>query len=126
MKFFTYLPLFIALSCSSSLKEEDCQALDWKIQGRRDAAQGLSLTMFKTYQRNCLSQQPYQAQEKLYNQGYDSGLKNYCNFHTGFILGETQELISKTCDLARFPEFLKGYKEGKKKGKKKALPKKGL
>jgi hypothetical protein len=113
-------------SCSSSIRDEDCKNLNWKEQGSRDAARGLSLSMFETHQKICLQGASFQKEIKLYKLGYQQGQKKYCHYRIGKLLGVSGSPINPSCDQVKFPLYYKGYEEGAKESKKKALQRKGL
>lgn len=112
MKRSLLLSLIAITSCTApSIKEEDCKDPDWHRLGEVDGAKGLSLEMLD-YHIGICKPKIESAVRSLYIKGHENGLKKYCVYRTGFLLGEEGQQASKLCEHKRYDEFHKGYKEG--------------
>jgi len=103
------------------LREEDCLQRDWTLQGKIDAQKGLSKDMYSTYLRVC-GLKPQETRREMYTSGYREGQKYYCNYQSGFLVGESGREFPTVCPKDLYPNYRKGFLFGQKKGLSKKAP----
>ena len=101
----------IFTGCSSL--EKSCVGINWHEMGRQDSTQGLPFEeMFSERQEMC-SLDPESVYTEAYKNGFQDGLREYCNFKTGYIYGFSQlEKKEKSCPPSLQELFSYGYKLG--------------
>ena len=113
LKYFFILILssFVFISCSHL--DSNCSEINWHELGRQDSATGLKKEeSFAKRQKMCpISSDSIYAQ--AYENGFLSGLTNYCNFKTGYIYSLSQmKLEVSSCPEDLKIKYLKGYETG--------------
>lgn len=102
-------PLF--LSCSHL--SVNCLEVNWHELGRQDSTRGLKREISFKQRRKVCPIEPDSIYAKAYHNGFSTGLKEYCNFKTGYIYSlsqMSQEVDGCPEDLKM--EFVKGYEVG--------------
>lgn len=103
--------LFVLSSCNSL--NSSCLDVNWYELGQQDSTRGLKKEVsFAQRQKICpLASDSIYA--KAYKNGFDAGLREYCNFKTGYIysLSQMEQEIS-ACPENLKVEFIKGYEAG--------------
>lgn len=94
---------------------------DWYVQGFSDGERGYDSEMFKTHIMVC-EEDITEEKQSRYSEGYRKGAERYCKYRQGFLVGESGRPLPRVCKGRNYPQFIKGYNEGKKK----ALKEEGL
>ncbi|SFO40543.1 Protein of unknown function [Cohaesibacter marisflavi] len=105
---FLLLPL---LAGCASLSQEECQTGDWGAVGANDAMEGRDATRFSEHIEAC-SKYDIAPDKKLYEIGYQKGLRSYCTPSNGFSVGRNGYSYRQICPPASEPEFMRGYLRG--------------
>lgn len=107
--------VFVGLTlsaCSSNEKKADCQTRDWYEVGRSTGAKGAGPTEPRKLANYCKFEDS-SASYKLYLQGHNAGLAEYCTPETAFHMGRTNAPYSKgLCPSFLEDEFLAALKRG--------------
>ncbi len=101
-------------SCSPSqvtMRKEDCRNLNWEELGNIEGAKGLSVEMLDYHIKRCPPKLE-SASRSQYIKGHQNGVRRYCTYRTGFILGEVGDPIPKLCEALSYREFHKGFRDG--------------
>ncbi|MCB0362489.1 MAG: DUF2799 domain-containing protein [Bdellovibrionales bacterium] len=111
------LLLLLSSGCATHLNSakgglESCSKADWFELGRQDGARGLPLGNFEKRQAVCQST-TYLDQQKLYINGRNLGLVEYCQASNGYEIGRTGQLYFYVCPFPNETEFLTEYRRGR-------------
>lgn len=109
MKYLILIFMLPLISCSS-LTKEDCQKTNWKQQGFKDGAKGEGQAEYSNYWEQC-REHGVSINKSEYIEGYQAGLKKYCNYKSGYELGGVGGDPLSECDKIN-PSFARGYEEG--------------
>ncbi len=94
--------------------KEACQELDWYEMGRRDGSRGLADNSQRAVKVLC-EDTDQSLSEALYQNGFDSGIAQFCTYPVAFEQGRrNQQSSSTTCPLFLRDEFVRGYNNGQK------------
>lgn len=107
--------LFIILSlfgCSTTDSHHECQNMDWYELGRRAGTKGQPNKEDEDLVR-CQKSQT-EAHQKIYLNGYNSGLSEYCTLENGFALGKSGQPSQASCPTPLNEAFNIGYERGQK------------
>lgn len=99
--------LLVTVSGCSSISKEACLLGDWYQIGLFDGQNGLN-NKSADYQKDC-SEYQVQLDVKLYNEGRSEGLKSFCTYENGVLLGMSKEDYKKVCPAELSSAFLSGY-----------------
>ena len=73
--------------------KDRCEALDMKALGKKDAVEGYSRgSKFEWWSEDC-KQKSVALNRDLYDQGYNTGLLEYCSCETAFVAGVKEEIL---------------------------------
>ena len=112
----TYLfSLFFSFSFLSACNHLDrsCLEINWYELGRQDSAKGLKKEVSFAQKRKICPIKKGSIYAQAYKNGFDSGLKEFCNFKTGYIYSLSQiEKEVSACPENLKIEFIKGYEIG--------------
>lgn len=99
--------VLILLSGCTSISKEQCQLGDWYQIGVFDGQQGKT-SMAADYTKDCAE---HKATVDLahYNKGRAEGLKSYCSYENGTLIGEQGKEYQKVCPANLSSQFLEGY-----------------
>ncbi len=97
----------------ASLSKEECQVGNWFEYGRRDGSKGTATDALASHQKAC-ADYGVSPDKTEYLKGHNEGLKSYCTFENGKVLGERGRTDIGVCVGAHAREFSKGLGEGKK------------
>ena len=107
-----FLIFFLFLSACNHLNKS-CLEINWYEVGRQDSTRGLEWkNTFSERKRICALKKD-SSQAKAYKNGFDSGLREYCRFKTGYIYGLSKSKEQpKVCPEPLRKSFVNGYKAG--------------
>lgn len=103
---------FCFMSACSHL-DSTCLEINWYELGRQDSTRGLKRKVSFEQRREICPIDSDSIYAKAYQNGFDAGLREYCNFKTGYIysLSQMEQEVS-ACPKALKKEFIKGYEIG--------------
>ncbi len=105
---------FFAIACGHTDKPAaNCQELDWYEIGRRDGSKGLDFAGHKEVKTVC-AQSDHSTQEALYNNGFDSGIAQFCSPENAFEIGRSGQKLNNICPPMLKAAFAKRYEEGRR------------
>lgn len=108
--FLILLPLIFS-GCSSL--DKSCVGINWHEMGRQDSARGLSFNEVFSEKQEMCDLDPESVYTKAYRNGFQAGVREYCNFKTGYIYGFSQlEEKSDSCPPELREVFSYGYRLG--------------
>ncbi len=100
------------LAACASLSPEECKIADWKKIGFNDAMQGTDMRLVEHTQ--ACAKVNVQPNQSLYQQGYDQGARQFCNYDKGFEFGKANRNVGSICArIGMSKEFNTGYVQGK-------------
>lgn len=100
------------LAACASLSPEECKIADWKKIGFNDAMQGTDMRLVEHTQ--ACAKVNVQPNQSLYQQGYDQGARQFCNYDKGFEFGKANRNVGSICErIGMSKEFNTGYVQGK-------------
>ena len=103
--------LFATVLSCTTITKNDCDLTDWKAYGARDAADGEILYWYKKREAEC-KEHGVAPNKAEYLEGYNAGLKKYCTFENGRVLGTRDEDLKDVCP----PDLVQAFTEGWRKG----------
>ena len=104
--------LSLIFSGCSSL-DKSCVGVNWHEMGRQDSARGLSFNEVFSERQEMCDLDPESVYTKAYKNGFQTGIREYCNFKTGYIYGFSQlKEQSEGCPQNLKEVFSYGYKLG--------------
>ena len=87
--------------------------MNWYELGRQDSTRGLKKSDSFSERREICPLSSDSIYAKAYKNGFDAGLREYCNFKTGYIYSLSQmEKEVSACPGHLKLEFIKGYEAG--------------
>jgi len=95
------------VSGCSSISEEECLLGDWYQMGLADGQKG-EKNNAADYNKDC-AEYLVQVDIKLYNEGRNEGLKSFCTYENGVLLGKSNQSYNNVCPADLSNEFLSGY-----------------
>ena len=107
--------LLLLLGACTSLRKPaavKCQEADWYELGRRDGANGEKPKSLEGVKAICADSQQVSLYD-LYNNGYFSGLTEFCSLETAFELGRTGQNLAQICPADVQVNFKKRYSQGR-------------
>ena len=111
MQRYGLVPLFTlllgSLSGCASISQEECLLGDWYQIGLSDGQNGRS-NRAADYSKDC-SEYQVKMDLKSYNKGRSEGIKTYCSYDNGVLLGQSNQRYSNVCPAELSSEFLSGY-----------------
>ena len=112
-QFFIISLILLALSSACTHLDDSCMEINWYELGRQDSLKSSSKEKSLSYRREICPLQPDSIYTKAYENGFETGLREYCNFKTGYIysLSEMEQDVSACPDHLKM-EFAKGYEIG--------------
>jgi hypothetical protein len=100
------------LSGCMTLSGEDCRVADWKNIGLIDGHLGELPTHINDLQKSC-QESGATVDAVSYEEGWRTGLSDYCSPSGGFQAGESGRLYRGICPKEVEPEFIKQYLAGR-------------
>ena len=101
---------FILLGCSSVDKEQ-CQVANWEGVGKMDGQYGIP-NNYSNLVKVC-SAYKISPDKRMYDNGYKSGVKNFCNYQNGYMLGNEGQKMPTVCSPDLHAGFYRGFNQGK-------------
>lgn len=101
----------VILSACATTQEQACPDTDWYELGRRQGAQGRSAEEFSHRFASCNEEREASSQ-RLFQNGYNAGLVDYCSPDNGFYLGLNQYAYNQVCPATLEDEFVAEYQRG--------------
>lgn len=103
--------LLILVSCQT-LSKEECTSADWRVIGEQDGAAGRDpQKRFGDHAKSC-DKAGVTADQTLWNQGYQIGLRRFCTPLNGLGHGQKGGVYSNNCPVDLAPNFRVGYDLG--------------
>lgn len=111
--FFILYFALLALLGSCGHLDDRCMEINWYELGRQDSLKSSSKEQSLSYRREICPLRPDSIYTKAYENGFEAGLREYCNFKTGYIysLSEMEQDVS-ACPSHLKQEFATGYEVG--------------
>ena len=108
---FSCLLLVLPIACGHL--DDNCMEINWYELGRQDSLKSSSKEQSLSYRREICPLRPDSIYTKAYENGFEAGLREYCNFKTGYIysLSEMEQDVSVCPDHLKL-EFATGYEIG--------------
>lgn len=100
------------LNGCATLSEEQCIAGDWYGIGVSDGSQGYSYARLGDHTQACASH-GITPDARIYEQGRQQGLRNYCTPYVGFREGREGDSYAGVCPADLEGDFLAGYSDGR-------------
>ncbi|WP_273857183.1 DUF2799 domain-containing protein [Photobacterium sp. GSS17] len=97
----------LSLSGCASLSEEECQLGEWYQIGLADGQEGKK-NQSATYSKDCV-EYGVAVDVQRYNNGRSDGLKSYCSYNNGILVGQANKEYENVCPAELANEFLAGY-----------------
>ena len=98
----------------STFSRKDCEVMDWTAQGYKSAISGQSTAgPIAYFQRECGQENGIQPDTRLFNIGYEQGLKVFCSPEGGQLFGRSGGLYENTCPPNLEKLFLEKYQLGR-------------
>ncbi|MGX5201295.1 DUF2799 domain-containing protein [Aliikangiella sp. IMCC44632] len=105
--------IFISvLSGCATLSQDECLNANWNIIGMADGAKG-RLPSYISQHREACAEYSVVPNLEAYLKGHTQGVKEYCNYHNGFRVGESGGRHNGVCKGQLAAEFNKGVVAGK-------------
>ena len=101
-----------ALQGCATLSEADCLSADWAVMGESDGQQGVPLSEFNRYRRQC-AEYGVVPDTQAYMQGRERGLAVYCTHSSGYREGRSGARGEPVCPAALEPDFRSGFQLGR-------------
>jgi hypothetical protein len=92
----------------ATISEEQCRLGDWYQVGLADGQTGKK-NMAADYNKDCAEYKVSVDVEK-YNTGRETGLRSYCSYENGVLMGEQGSSYENVCPADLSKEFLSGYR----------------
>lgn len=99
------------LSGCATMDKSECTSANWEIIGFEDGAAGRSGSYVGQHRSAC-AEYGVSPDLRSYLTGHKRGLIQYCNYQSGFSLGNQGRSFSNICDGQKGNEFSQGYKKG--------------
>lgn len=111
--FILFLSFFLSILSSCNHLDSTCLEVNWYELGRQDSTRGLKQEVSFSQRREICPLASDSIYAKAYKNGFDAGLREYCNFKTGYIysLSQMEQEVS-ACPANLKVEFIKGYEAG--------------
>lgn len=109
--FMQVVVLALGLCCANILLARNCDNINWRQLGMKEAQEGKSLDVLRKYKNKC---KPKLKKNDIgdYLSGYEAGLHRYCTRDNGFALGSQGVGYNDICPDEIEGEFLVGYDKG--------------
>ena len=105
---------FTVLAGGCSHLDSRCPEVNWYEVGRQDSTMGYSLQRSLGERQKVCALGPDSVFTKAYINGFNAGLREYCNFKTGYTYGLSQiERRKNSCPDFLGKNFLRGYSAGR-------------
>ena len=93
--------------------EKSCVGINWHEMGRQDSTRGVPFDEIFLERQEACSLDPESFHTKAYKNGFQDGIREYCNFKTGYIYGFSQlERKEESCPPSLQELFSYGYRLG--------------
>lgn len=93
--------------------DKSCVGVNWHEMGRQDSTRGLPFEEAFSERQEICSLDPESVYTKAYKNGFQDGIREYCNFKTGYIYGFSQlEKTSESCPESLKELFVYGFRLG--------------
>ncbi len=102
----------LALSSCATLNESECRTADWYQLGIRDGTDGYPRTRLDEHRKAC-SEFGMSANDSEWQEGYETGLLNYCTVDNGYKVGRGGGYYSRVCPAQSEADFVSAYELGK-------------
>jgi len=99
------------LTSCTTMSKSDCLDGAWRSAGYDDATSGLTSQRFKAHAKSC-AKHGVESNNELYTNGYQEGLKTYCQYETGIRKGRDKADYRGICPADLESGFLNGYIQG--------------
>ena len=106
------LGLMIFAACAHAPPER-CQELDWYELGRQDGTRGLTSSSRRHVEVLC-KDSDQSLSEAFYNNGFDSGIAQFCTTEKGFELGRIGAKPIDVCPPLQQSEFSRAFERGRR------------
>lgn len=93
------------------MNRQECLAGEWREAGYTDALKGYATDRLSSHAEAC-AKYGIDSNNTLYTEGYDEGLKEYCQPEVGFNRGRNKNDYRGICPVDLEPAFLQGYIKG--------------
>ena len=101
-----------AVGGCSSLSEKECRTADWESIGYIDGTRGYNSGRIADHEEAC-TKINIKPDRKLYEEGRNRGLEEYCTSRNGARVGEQGGYYGGVCPVVLEDSFLRGYNAGR-------------
>lgn len=113
LKPFIYLLALLFFTSACQHLNISCLDINWYELGRQDSIKGPKRNISFSKRQDVCPLPPNSIYAKAYKNGFDTGLREYCNFKTGYIYSLSQmTLEASACPENLKIKFIKGYEIG--------------
>lgn len=112
MKQLSMVLVALVLGGCASLSENECRTADWESIGYLDGTRGHNSGRIAEHSEAC-SKLAITPDRKLYEEGRNRGLEEYCTPRNGVRVGEQGSSYGGVCPLDLDPGFMRGYTIGR-------------
>jgi len=102
----------LVLGGCSSLSEKECQTADWESIGYIDGTRGYNSGRIADHTEAC-AKVNIKPDPKLYEEGRNRGLEEYCTPRNGLRVGEQGGSYNGVCPVMLEDAFRRGYEAGR-------------
>jgi hypothetical protein len=102
----------LAGCASDSVSESQCIAGDWQTVGYRDGVNGYRSTELLEHQNACVKHGVI-PDRASYMAGWEQGVREYCEAHNGYDVGERGNVYNNVCPDDQREAFLAAYHDGR-------------
>lgn len=110
-EFLIFLLSLTFLAGCSGMRQIDCESADWATIGYEDGESGIPDSGVEDHQQTCAAQGVAMDLD-AYNEGYEEGVRAYCQPENGFELGQSGAEYTINCPAELSVAFLQEYIEG--------------
>jgi hypothetical protein len=102
----------LLLGGCASMSEKECRTADWESVGYVDGTRGYNSGRIADHSEAC-AKVGVTPDRKLYEEGRNRGLEEFCTPRTGLRVGQQGGSYSGVCPLDLEPGFMRGYDVGR-------------
>lgn len=102
------------IGCASKTEKAACDQRDWFELGRNDGARGNTNDQLPKHRDDCGSSKNRPDWERMYANGRNAGLVEYCSAANAVELGKSGIPYMFVCPPTMESEFLAGYRKGQR------------
>lgn len=109
---FASFALLVCLTACATLSEDECRQAAWHDIGLKDGGKGERFDILNDHAKSC-DKYGIMVDANAYRTGYEQGLKSYCTFENGILVGGRGDYYQDVCQGEAEYAFLSAYKPNK-------------